>query len=60
MEAKGDSIPVVHNLRFRTILYCKFYHIREERVLKIMFFLYQKRASLVAQLVKRLPAMRET
>ena len=43
MEAKGDFIPVVHNLRFRTILYCKFYHIREERVLKIMFFLYQKK-----------------
>ena len=30
-------------LRFRTILYCKFHHIWEEGVLKIMSFLYQKK-----------------
>lgn len=42
MDAKGDSIPVVHQLTLRTILFCKFYHTGEEGVLKIMSLLYHK------------------
>ena len=61
MDAKGESVPVVHSLRFMTVLCCKFYRIREESPKELCFSsTRKKRASFVAQLVKKLPAMRET